>query len=123
MHFTIEKEVRWESAHILLGLEDGHPCGRMHGHSYRALITLSGGLLDETGFLLDFGLIKREVMTRFDHRLLNEQMRTNPTAENIAVEIMGMINEVIFRMEAENAVKVERVRVWETETCWAEVRP
>ena len=66
-----------------------------HGHNYNLTVRLTGTVDPETGYVYDTkrlsDLIKREVLTRYDHQNLNldtEEFRTlNPTAENIAVVI------------------------------------
>jgi 6-pyruvoyltetrahydropterin/6-carboxytetrahydropterin synthase len=121
LHFRVTKELKWEAAHVLKGLAPNHPCSRMHGHSYRAEVTLSG-IPDEVGMVLDFNILKDAIKVRLDHQTLNEVMGDlNPTAENIAVYIMTMVNQILLRAGAQDEVKCERVKVWETETCSAEV--
>lgn len=119
--YTITKELRWEAAHVLHGLPEGHQCGRLHGHSYRASVTLVASSLDENGFVLDFGIIKEVVKDRYDHQTLNDRMQGNPTAERIAEDLFKLINEVLFKLEYDKEVKVLSVTVWETETCCATV--
>src|ERR1041384_2663113 len=53
------------------------PCARpsFHGHSYTCDVTVAGPIDDETGFLVDLGVLDRvlaaEVRDRFDHRNIN----------------------------------------------------
>lgn len=66
-----------------------------HGHNYNLVVRLTGPVDAETGYVFDLkalsAIIKREVLSRFDHRNLNldtdEFKNLNPTAENIAVVI------------------------------------
>ena len=66
-----------------------------HGHNYNLVVRLTGPIDPETGYVFDLkalsDLIKREVLSRFDHRNLNLDVadfeHLNPTAENIAVVI------------------------------------
>lgn len=66
-----------------------------HGHNYNLVVRLTGPVDAETGYVFDLKalstIIKREVLSRFDHRNLNldtDEFKTlNPTAENIAVVI------------------------------------
>jgi 6-pyruvoyltetrahydropterin/6-carboxytetrahydropterin synthase len=70
-----------------------------HGHNYNLEVKVTGEIDPETGYVMDMkflaDLIKREVEERFDHRNLNldcEEFKTlNPTAENIAVVIYGLL--------------------------------
>jgi 6-pyruvoyltetrahydropterin/6-carboxytetrahydropterin synthase len=119
--FRIRKSLRWEAAHMLEGLPPTHPCSNMHGHSYRAEVTARAENLDKVGFVLDFNLIK-EIQKKLDHTLLNEIMPDrNPTAENIALFIYETLNMIILHLGEQDDVIVEKVCVWETETCYAEV--
>lgn len=128
----IRKELRFEAGHVLRGLPSDHPCSTPHGHSYRFVVELVGTAVDEYGFLLDFNLLKG-VRDRLDHTFLNSDFHQegwkksplppglNPTAENIAAFIYQAINDIIFKLDAAEDVKVAKVGVWETETSYAEV--
>jgi 6-pyruvoyltetrahydropterin/6-carboxytetrahydropterin synthase len=118
--YRIGKTIKWEAAHQLKGLPDDHPCTRLHGHSYSADIVLRSDFLDETGFVLDYNVLKT-IKNMLDHQNLNEILEENPTAENIAAFIFSVVTDILRRMEAEAEVFVELVRVRETETTWAEV--
>ena len=69
-----------DCAHLL----PGHPkCGRLHGHTYRVQLVVSGEARD--GMLLDFAELKsqvRSVLSRYDHRHWNDFI-DYPTVENI----------------------------------------
>jgi 6-pyruvoyltetrahydropterin/6-carboxytetrahydropterin synthase len=64
-----------------------------HGHNYELIVSVTGEIDGETGFVIDVkvlkDLIKSEIEDAFDHKNLNlevpEFMELNPTAENIAV--------------------------------------
>jgi len=66
-----------------------------HGHNYELVVSVTGEIDPETGFVIDLGtladIIAAEVETPFDHKNLNldvaEFANLNPTAENIAVLI------------------------------------
>lgn len=83
----IWKDFRFEAAHLLPNVVPGHPCGRMHGHSYRVRVILKGPVGDRTGWITDFAVIAGEVeqvIAEVDHRYLNDVIE-NPTAENLAI--------------------------------------
>lgn len=113
------KEFSFEASHQLRNVPEGHKCARNHGHSYKVTVELSALRLDEAGMILDAGVFSM-VRDKYDHRLLNEVMEANPTAENIARQIMADTNDIIRQAEAVDDVFCERVRVQETATCWAE---
>ena len=66
-----------------------------HGHNYELIVSVTGGINPETGYVIDIkhiaDLVFEEVETPFDHKNLNldvpEFHDLNPTAENIAVVI------------------------------------
>jgi 6-pyruvoyltetrahydropterin/6-carboxytetrahydropterin synthase len=83
----IGRTYRFESAHHLPLLPEGHKCKNLHGHNYRIDVAVCG-TLDARGFVKDFAEIDAEIMPlvrKLDHRLLNEvEGLENPTAEVIA---------------------------------------
>lgn len=86
--FTISKDFEFSAAHQLKGLPPEHPCARMHGHNYTVRVEISTDELDPTGFVLDYGklgALKTVIDNNFDHRVLNDVMRGNPTAEHLAM--------------------------------------
>lgn len=82
------REFSFEAAHRLPNAPEGHKCCRLHGHSFRVQLVCEGEIDPQTGWLIDFGEIKRAfepLLDRLDHRYLNEiEGLENPTAENIA---------------------------------------
>jgi len=108
----IGRSFRFEAAHFLPKVPDGHRCRNLHGHTYRVDVVVSGPL-DGRGFVLDYAEIDDQVLPvlkRIDHRLLNEvEGLENPTAE------------IIARWLIERIAGCQSVRVWENEDCWAEV--
>lgn len=70
-----------------------------HGHNYELIVSVTGQIDPETGFVMDMkdlkDLIRSEVEDAFDHKNLNEQVpefsKLNPTAENIAVVIWNKL--------------------------------
>ncbi|HRB28079.1 MAG TPA: 6-carboxytetrahydropterin synthase [Niabella sp.] len=70
-----------------------------HGHNYDLIVKITGHPDPKTGYVIDMkllsDLIKREVLSRFDHKNLNldtaEFKHLNPTAENIAIVIYDIL--------------------------------
>lgn len=85
---TIAKEFSFEAAHRLPRVAPEHKCSRMHGHSYRVEIALSGTVNQETGMLVDFAQISaawRPLHDALDHHTLNDiEGLENPTSEILA---------------------------------------
>lgn len=77
-----------EAAHFLPKVPAGHKCRRMHGHSFRIEIHVSGPVGDETGWVMDFADLKqvfRPLFEQLDHHCLNDiEGLENPTSENLA---------------------------------------
>ncbi len=84
----IFKEFTIEAAHRLPHVAPGHRCGRLHGHSFRVEVHVQGEVNPQTGWVIDFGDIKRAfqpVWDQLDHSYLNEiDGLANPTSENLA---------------------------------------
>ena len=78
----------FEAAHRLPHVPEGHKCGRLHGHSFRVSVHVSGPVDERLGWVVDFAEIKQTcgpIIDRLDHEYLNEiEGLENPTSENIA---------------------------------------
>lgn len=92
----IFREFTFEAAHRLTRVPNGHKCGRLHGHSYRAEIRVTGPVDEQAGWVVDFVGIKAAfapLLDRLDHRYLNEiPGLDNPTSENVARWIWDRLN-------------------------------
>ncbi len=84
----IFKTFTLESAHRLPNVPAGHKCARVHGHSFRVELHVSGAVDPQLGWVMDFADIKRAfepVYQRLDHHYLNDVPGLdNPTSENLA---------------------------------------
>ena len=84
----IYKEFRFEAAHRLPNVPAGHKCARLHGHSFRVSVYVTGPVGDDTGWVMDFADIKaafEPIEKQLDHYYLNEIAGLeNPTSENLA---------------------------------------
>ena len=84
----IFKTFTLESAHRLPNVPDGHKCARVHGHSFRIELHVSGPVDEHLGWVMDFADLKRAfapLFERLDHRYLNDVPGLeNPTSENLA---------------------------------------
>ncbi len=82
------KEFRFEAAHLLPQVPDGHKCKRLHGHSYRVRICVDGEVDPALGLVVDFAEITEAfepIRKRLDHYYLNEiEGLENPTSEMLA---------------------------------------
>ena len=74
-----------------------------HGHNYELIVSVTGAINPETGFVIDMKdlktIIKSQVEDEFDHKNLNVEVEEfkelNPTAENIVVVIYNKIRQHI----------------------------
>lgn len=77
-----------EAAHRLPNVPEGHKCARLHGHSFRIEVHVSGEIDARTGWVMDFADIKAAfdpLFARLDHNYLNEiPGLENPTSEVLA---------------------------------------
>jgi 6-pyruvoyltetrahydropterin/6-carboxytetrahydropterin synthase len=77
-----------EAAHRLPNAPEGHKCARLHGHSFRIELHLSGAVDAHSGWVMDFADVKaafQPIFERLDHHYLNEiPGLENPTSENLA---------------------------------------
>ena len=98
-----------EAAHRLPNVPAGHKCARLHGHSFRIEVHVSGAVDPDTGWVMDFADLKRicaGVFDRLDHHYLNEiEGLSNPTSENLAQWVWGKL---------QLAVPLKRIVVHET---------
>ncbi len=88
MFVELMKEFRFEAAHRLPRLPEGHKCRRLHGHSFHVEVHVAGEVDVGTGMLIDYGDIKTAftpIYEQLDHRYLNEiPGLENPTSEVLA---------------------------------------
>ena len=84
----IFKSFTVEAAHKLTGVPEGHKCSRLHGHSFRIEVHVSGPVGEQSGWVMDFADLRRQfqpVFDQLDHHYLNEiDGLDNPTSENLA---------------------------------------
>lgn len=90
--YIISKEFHFSASHVLNGLYDGHPCGRLHGHNYILRIFLKGEL-NQVGFVQDYGELKPIsvwIDETLDHKHLNEVFDFQPSVENMSKYIFDL---------------------------------
>lgn len=113
--FTISKEYHFSASHILDGLPEGHPCGRLHGHNYIARFTLRDADLNAVGFVLDYreidAIVKPVIDGEWDHRHLNGVVSFQPSAERLAEHLFERFKPAIPYLVA--------VSISETPKTWA----
>lgn len=143
--YLIEKDVVWEMGHRLTRHQG--KCFNLHGHSYKAVITLGADTLDADGMVVDFyhfRKIKDFIDARWDHALMLNQhdplakiiptlvegrplkfwlVPDEPTAENIAHWLCDAIKSIFSSELEDGRVKVVDVTIYETATSSATYFP
>ncbi len=135
----ITKEFQFEMAHALLGYDV--PCKKIHGHSYKLDVTVSGEVKEHTsdsdeGMVIDFGIIKdiikELIVDEYDHSLvLNEKMKIDesqfefmnkliivpfqPTCELLLVHYADLI-----KLKLPSQIQLYSLMLRETPTSYAE---
>ena len=119
MKVSVTKGFSFEASHHLPNYDGA--CSRLHGHSYKMQVTVSGSVDETTGMVLDFNIlksvVKEEVVDRYDHRYLNDFFE-NPTAENMVQHIFKELAVKFSKM----GLSLDSVKLWETENSFAECR-
>lgn len=131
---TATKFMDVEAGHRLVNHES--KCRNYHGHHYRFEITCFAMALDDVGRVIDFSDIKRFVGgwldEHWDHAMIVqagdeliphfERMGMKhyvlpfaPTAENLAMHVLSVARTVL-----PPHISIQRVRCWETPTCYAD---
>lgn len=116
MKTSVTKIVKFEMGHQLTDCYS-EACKSPHGHGYRLECTFEGDVHPATGMVMDFKEIKeilQPIIARYDHKFLTaESYGKNPTAENMALDIFQAIRQ--------QTLMITKVRLWETDTGYAEV--
>ncbi len=133
------RKISFDAAHRIMNHES--KCHNLHGHRYIAEASFSAKELDELGRVIDFSVIKEKLKgwidANWDHntilhkddkelgesiaKILNQQvyyLPYNASAENMA---KYLLEEVCPNLFADEDVKCVKIRLHETENCYAEV--
>jgi 6-pyruvoyltetrahydropterin/6-carboxytetrahydropterin synthase len=93
--FELSKQFRFEAAHTLeraIGTEGSR---RVHGHSYRAEVSVRGTPDPKSGMIVDLGLFEQSLATvrgSLDHHYLDDVAGLGPaTLENLALFIWNAL--------------------------------
>ncbi len=91
-----------EAAHHLPNVPENHKCRRLHGHSFRIEIRVTGPVQEQAGWVMDFADITRAfqpVYEQLDHYYLNEiEGLENPTSERLARWIWRKLKPALPRL-------------------------
>lgn len=110
MKVRLVQEFRFEAAHWLPKVHAGHKCARLHGHSYRIEVAVTGQVNEETGWFIDYQRLHDAWTPLFgmlDHHCLNEvKGLENPTSEILSRWLWDHLSPTLAGLE--------RVTVFET---------
>lgn len=118
----VTKEFTFDSCHQLRDYNGA--CARLHGHTYKLQVTISGHL-DDCGMVMDFKELKKfidsTILVELDHYNLNDKLEFNTTAENMVVYFYEYIEKYLIGYNEKNNrdLKVVQLRLWETPTSFA----
>jgi 6-pyruvoyltetrahydropterin/6-carboxytetrahydropterin synthase len=113
--YELKVVTKFAAAHQLTMV--GEKCENLHGHNWKIEVYVTGEKTDDSGVLMDFGIIKkqvREIMAMLDHKYLNELdyfQQSQPSSENIAYFVA---TELQKRMDNQ-AVSISKVTAWESD--------
>jgi 6-pyruvoyltetrahydropterin/6-carboxytetrahydropterin synthase len=148
MPYRICKTIEIENGHMLSKHQDN--CKYPHGHSRQVELILAADKLDKNDMVCDFSVLKlalKGFLDSFDHAMcINTKdpmyktfkdtygdriigfNNTDPTTEVVAKMIYDRVRDSLKqyakgknqKYPLAKTVRLVRVRVWETSTCWAE---
>ena len=81
--YYVRKTLEISAAHRL-ELSYGSKCSTLHGHNWIITVECRSRELNADGMVVDFTKVKRDLMETLDHKVINDVLPFNPTAENIA---------------------------------------
>ena len=109
-------QTQFSAAHFLRNYKG--KCENLHGHNWKVEVTVSSEILDDTGMVIDFTILKQKTKTiinQLDHSHLNEIphfVKINPSSENVAAYVFNLLKEEL----KDTTVMLTEVSVWESDT-------
>lgn len=100
--YKIKKRLEISAAHKL-SLNYESKCQNLHGHNWIIEIYCRSEKLNENGMVYDFTHIKKKIQEKLDHQYINDVLKINPTAENIAKWIADELGEMCYKVEVQES--------------------
>ncbi|NYF30668.1 6-carboxytetrahydropterin synthase [Sphingopyxis sp. JAI108] len=114
--FELSKQFRFDAAHTLQRAIETESSRRIHGHSYRAEVTVRGTPDPASGMIVDLGVLEAALFDAheaLDHRFLDEINDLGPaTMENLCLWIWRRLEPAVG-----NLARVTVFRDSSGETC------
>ena len=98
------------------------PDSKIHGHNYMLEVMVTGDIVEDTGFLVDLGhlkkIVKKNVIDILDHSLFDVEVEwfkdRQPSSENLVIFIWNQIQSEL------KGAKLHRIRLHETPTIFTD---
>ena len=101
--YEVKKRIEISAAHRLI-LDYESKCTNLHGHNWIIDVFLRSETLNKNGMIMDFTEIKRKIQDKFDHKVINDEVDFNPTAENIAKYICDVLAPYCYRVDVQESI-------------------
>lgn len=121
---SVTKIFTFDSAHRLNDYIG--KCANLHGHTYKLEVQVKGRT-DYRGIVVDFGdlkqIVNEHIISKYDHKFLNDLLPFNTTAENMVVFFFEVIDDQLKQLinTRTQEIELQRVRLWETPNSYAEI--
>lgn len=117
LEISIGKVFEFEACHHLGNEEIYGKCSKLHGHTYKMEIEITGEI-NQYGWICNFSKLKKLVsdfiLTKYDHAFINEFIQV-PTAENMIVDIYNILD---CNLKEQNLI-LKKIKLYETSTNYA----
>ena len=98
------------------------PDSKIHGDNYTLEVMVTGDIVEDTGFLVDLGhlkkIVKKNVIDILDHSLFDVEVEwfkdRQPSSENLVIFIWNQIKSEL------KGAKLHRIRLHETPTIFTD---
>lgn len=101
--YEIKKTLEISAAHKL-ALDYESKCKELHGHNWIVTVYLRARELNAVGMIMDFTEIKSRINGKLDHKILNDVLDFNPTAENMARWICEELAPHCYRADVQESI-------------------
>lgn len=101
--YEVRKRIEVSAAHKL-ALDYESKCTNLHGHNWIIDVYLRSEMLNNNGMVMDFTQIKKKIQDKFDHKVINEVVSFNPTAENMAKYICDELAPYCYRVDVQESI-------------------
>ena len=100
--YRVCKRLEIAGAHRL-ELDYESKCSNLHGHNWIIHIYMQSEELNQNGMVEDFTVIKEKIHGVLDHKYINDVVKVNPTAENIARWIADTLGEKCYKVTVQES--------------------